>query len=282
MAVKIYKPTTPGRRQTSVLMSKDVTAKSSVKRLMLSKKRRAGRNNQGKITVRHQGGGSRLRVRLIDYRRDKFDIPAKVAAIEYDPNRNSRIALLNYKDGEKRYIIAPIDLKVGDTVMSSKKLIDFQVGNHLPLELIPPGIQVYNVELVPGKGGQIARGAGTGVYLMAIDNGRANLKLPSGEIRLVSEKCLATIGQVSNPDFKNIRWGKAGRMRHRGIRPSVRGKAMNPVDHPHGGGEGVNPIGLKHPKTPWGKPALGVKTRKKTKQSNRFILTRRPSRKKKK
>ena len=281
MAVKIYKPTTPSRRQTSVLMSKDVTAKSSVKSLVFSKKRKAGRNNQGKITVRHQGGGSRLRVRVIDYKRDKFDIPAKVTAIEYDPNRNARIALLSYKDGEKRYMVAPQALQVGDTVMSSTKLIDFHVGNHMPLELIPPGMQIYNVELVPGKGGQIARSAGNGVYLMALDNGLANLKLPSGEIRLVSEKCLATIGQVSNPDFKNVRWGKAGRNRHRGIRPSVRGKAMNPVDHPHGGGEGVNPIGLKHPKTPWGKPALGVKTRKKTKRSNRFIITRRPSRKKK-
>ncbi len=281
MAVKIYKPTTSSRRQTSVLLSKDVTAKSSVKSLIFSHKRRAGRNNQGKITVRHQGGGSRLKIRVIDYKRDKFDIPAKVVAIEYDPNRNARIALLSYQDGEKRYIIAPQDLKVGDTVMSSKKLIDFHIGNHLPLELIPPGMQVYNVELVPGKGGQLARGAGNGVSLMALDNGLANLKLPSGEIRLVSEKCLATIGQVSNSDFKNVRWGKAGRMRHRGIRPSVRGKAMNPVDHPHGGGEGVNPIGLKHPKTPWGKPALGVKTRKRTKWSNRFILARRPSRKKK-
>ena len=281
MAVRIYKPTSPARRQTSVLSSQDVTAKSSIKSLILSRKRMAGRNNQGKITVRHQGGGSRLKIRVIDFKRDKFDIPAKVAAIEYDPNRNAHIALLNYADGEKRYIIAPQDLKVGNLVMSSKKLIDFHIGNHMPLELIPPGMQLHNVELVPGKGGQIARGAGNVVYLMALDNGMANLKLPSGEIRLVSEKCLATIGQVSNPDFKNVRWGKAGRMRHRGIRPSVRGKAMNPVDHPHGGGEGVNPIGLKHPKTPWGKPALGVKTRKKTKRSGRFILTRRPSRKKK-
>jgi len=282
MAVKIYKPTAPGRRKTSVLSSKDITAKSSVKSLVLSKKNRAGRNNQGKITVRHQGGGGRSKVRIIDFKRDKFDIPAKVAAIEYDPNRNARIALLNYRDGEKRYIVAPQDLKVGDQVLSSQKQIEFKVGNHMPLEVIPPGIQVYNVELVPGKGGQIARGAGNGVYLMALDGGMANLKLPSGEVRLVSEKCLATIGQVSNPDFKNIRWGKAGRMRHRGIRPSVRGKVMNPVDHPHGGGEGVNPIGLKHPKTPWGKPALGVKTRKKTKASNRFIISRRSSRKKRK
>jgi len=281
MAIRIYKPTSPARRQTSVLTAQGVTGKSSVKSLILSKKKMAGRNNQGKITVRHQGGGSRSKVRIIDYKRDKFDIPAKVVAIEYDPNRNALIALLNYADGEKRYIIAPQELKVGDRVLSSQKLIEFNIGNHMPLELIPPGIQLHNVELVPGKGGQLARGAGNGVYLMALDNGLANLKLPSGEVRLVSEKCLATIGQVSNPEFKNIRWGKAGRNRHRGIRPSVRGKVMNPVDHPHGGGEGVNPIGMKHPKTPWGKPALGVKTRNKNKRSSRFILARRPSRKKK-
>lgn len=281
MAIRIYKPTSPARRQTSVLTAQGITGKSSVKSLILSKKNMAGRNNQGKITVRHQGGGSRSKVRIIDYKRNKFDIPAKVVAIEYDPNRNALIALLSYADGEKRYIIAPQELKVGDRVLSSKKLIDFNIGNHMPLELIPPGIQLHNVELVPGKGGQLARGAGNGVYLMALDNGLANLKLPSGEVRLVSEKCLATIGQVSNPEFKNIRWGKAGRNRHRGIRPSVRGKVMNPVDHPHGGGEGVNPIGMKHPKTPWGKPALGVKTRNKNKRSSGFILTRRPSRKKK-
>jgi len=283
MGIKIYKPTTPARRHTSVLVNSDLTAKTSpAKSLIWSQKRQAGRNNQGKITVRHQGGGSTKKIRIIDYKRDKFDVPAKVVSIEYDPNRNARIALLNYRDGEKRYIIAPNGLTVGQEVMSAKKIIDFKVGNHLPLSLIPPGMLVYNVELTPGQGGQIARSAGNGIYLMGLDNGFAQLKMPSGEIRLVPQAAMATIGAVSNPDFKNIRWGKAGRMRHRGIRPTVRGKAMNPVDHPHGGGEGHNPIGLTNPKTPWGKIALGVKTRKQGQYSDRFILTRRPSRKKKK
>lgn len=281
MAIKIYKPTTPARRQTSVLTSENLTKKQPEKSLIVSKKRMAGRNAQGKITVRHQGGGGRKKIRVIDYKQDKFDIPAKVAAMEYDPNRNARIALLNYIDGEKRYVIAPHDLKVGQEVMSSLKLIDFKVGNRLPLELIPTGMFVYNIELVPGKGGQLARSAGNNVYLMGLDNGHAQLKLPSGEVRLVSQNCLANIGSVSNPEYKNIRWGKAGRMRHRGIRPTVRGKAMNPVDHPHGGGEGHNPIGLKNPKTPWGKPALGVKTRKQGKESGRFILRRRANKRKK-
>jgi len=281
MAIKFYKPTTSARRHTSVLDNSDVTAKRSAKSLILSKKRQAGRNNQGKITVRHQGGGSRKKVRIIDYKRDKFDIPARVKAIEYDPNRNARIALLSYRDGELRYMVAPDALKVGQEVLSSKKIIDFKAGNHLPLELIPPGMMIYNVELVPGRGGQLARSAGNSIYLMGIDNGHAQLRLPSGEVRLVPQEAMATIGTVSNPDFKNIRWGKAGRMRHRGIRPTVRGKAMNPVDHPHGGGEGHNPIGLKNPKTPWGKVALGVKTRKGGKRSDKFILRRRPSRKKK-
>lgn len=282
MAIKIYKPTTPGRRQTSILSSFDITANKPQKNLLITKKKMSGRNNQGKITVRHQGGGAIKKVRIIDFKRDKFDIPAKVTAIEYDPNRNTRIALVCYRDGEKRYIVAPQDLKVGDIVMSSSKLIEFKTGNHLPLKLIPTGMFVYNVELTPGRGAQIGRSAGTNISLMGFDKGHAQLKLPSGEVRLVDENCMATIGSASNPDFKNIRWGKAGRMRHRGIRPTVRGKVMNPVDHPHGGGEGVNPIGLKHPKTPWGKPALGVKTRKSGRRSNKFILQRRPSRKKKK
>ncbi|MEI6288291.1 MAG: 50S ribosomal protein L2 [bacterium] len=281
MAVKQYKPTTPSRRHTSVLGSLDLTKKQRPhKALIVSGKNMSGRNSTGRITVRHQGGGSRKKVRLIDYLRNKFDIPGRIASIEYDPNRNARIALVNYADGEKRYIIAPVDMKVGEIILSSKKLIELKVGNALPLELIPPGMFVYNIELIPGQGGILARSAGNSAYLMGVDSGLAQLKLPSGEIRQVPTKCLATIGVVSNPDFKNIRWGKAGRMRHRGIRPTVRGKAMNPVDHPHGGGEGVNPIGMKHPKTPWGKPALGVKTRRGTNKSNRFIVARRKNKNK--
>ncbi len=281
MAIRIYKPTSPARRQTSVLVT-DTGANKPLKKLILSGKNFAGRNNQGKITVRHQGGGYNKKIRIIDFKRDKFDIPAVVASLEYDPGRNAKIALLHYADGEKRYIIASDGLKVGEKLLSSSKLIEIKEGNHMPLEVIPPGMFVHSVELCPGKGAQIARGAGSNVYLMGIDNGKAQLKMPSGEVRLVSEKCLATIGTVSNSEFKNIRWGKAGRMRHRGIRPTVRGKVMNPVDHPHGGGEGHNPIGMKHPKTPWGKPALGVKTRKPNKKSQKLILKRRPSRKKSK
>ncbi|MEK7653235.1 MAG: 50S ribosomal protein L2 [Patescibacteria group bacterium] len=281
MPIKIYKPTSPARRQTSVLERGDITRHKPEKGLIVSKKRMAGRNAQGKITVRHQGGGARKKIRVIDFKRDKFEIPAKVVSIEYDPNRNARIALLFYQDGEKRYMVAPQELKVGESVKSSKNLTDIKVGNAMPLKFIPAGMFVYNVELIPGRGGQLARSAGNSIYLMGFDNHLAQLKMPSGEVRLVNEDCLATIGVVSNPDFKNIRWGKAGRMRHRGIRPTVRGKAMNPVDHPHGGGEGVNPIGLKSPKTPWGKVALGVRTRNKGKYSQRFILSRRPSRKKK-
>ncbi|OGY44385.1 MAG: 50S ribosomal protein L2 [Candidatus Buchananbacteria bacterium RIFCSPHIGHO2_02_FULL_40_13] len=279
MAIKIYKPTTPARRHTSVLASDDITASQPQKRLVISGQKMAGRNNQGKITVRHQGGGQRKKIRIIDYKRDKFDIPAKVASIEYDPGRNARIALLNYTDGEKRYIVAPIELKVGEKLMSSKKLIEFKAGNAMPLLVVPPGMFVYNVEMMPGKGGQLARSAGNAIYLMGLDGGHAQLKMPSGEIRLVSDKCLATIGSVSNQDYKNIRWGRAGRMRHKGIRPTVRGKAMNPVDHPHGGGEGNNPIGLKNPKTPWGKPALGVKTRRNNRISDQMIIARRHTKK---
>ena len=282
MAIKIYKPTTPARRQTSVLASKDITAKASEKGLLKSAKRMAGRNSYGKITVRHQGGGARKKIRVIDFKRDKFDIPATVAAIEYDPGRNSRIALLSYADGEKRYIVAASGCKVGDKVMSSKGKIEFKTGNAMPLHHIPAGMTVYNIELAPGRGAQLARSAGGTVYLMGFDRGYAQIKLPSGEIRQIDENCLATIGTVSNVDFKNIRWGKAGRMRHRGIRPTVRGKVMNPVDHPHGGGEGHNPIGMKHPKTPWGKNAYGVKTRKKGQASDKFIMSRRPTRRKKK
>lgn len=275
MAIKIYKPTSPARRHTSVLRVAGLSRKKPEKSLLLSGKNQAGRNAQGRITVRHRGGGAKKLVRIIDYRRDKFDIPAKVAALEYDPNRNALIALLHYRDGEKRYMVAPQELKTGETVMSSKKLIDLKIGNALPLKYIPTGFFVYNVELDPGQGGQLARSAGNAIYLMALDSGYAQLKMPSGEVRLVPEECLATIGATSNPEYKNIRWGKAGRTRHRGIRPTVRGKVMNPVDHPHGGGEGRNPIGLKQPKTPWGKPALGVKTRKTSRKSNKLIIKRR-------
>lgn len=272
MAIKIYRPTTSARRHTSVLVAEGVSTARPYKRLVVAGKNHAGRNNQGKITVRHRGGGARKLVRIVDFHRSKLNIPAKVISLEYDPNRNALIALLQYADGERRYIIAPDKLAVGDKIVSSDKLIDLNVGNRMPLEVIPPGMFVHNVELNPGQGGQLARGAGNSVYLMGVDSNMAQLKLPSGEIRLVPAKAMATIGTVSNSEFKNIRWGRAGRMRHRGIRPTVRGKVMNPVDHPHGGGEGKHPIGLKHPKTKWGKPALGVKTRKKTKASNRLVI----------
>ncbi len=274
MPVKRYKPTTNGRRISSVDTFEDITSSTPLKSLTIHKKKFAGRNNQGKITVRHQGGGAKQRIRMIDAKRDKFDVPAKVATLEYDPNRGARIALLYYKDGEKRYMIAPIGLKVGDSVVSSKQKGEIQLGNRFCLEHIPVGMQIYDLELQPGKGAQMVRGAGATAQLMAVEGPYATVKLPSGEIRLLFKQCMATIGQSSNPDRRLIRWGKAGRSRHRGIRPTVRGKAMNPVDHPHGGGEGRNSIGLKHPKTPTGKPALGVKTRRKQ-ASDRMIIQRR-------
>ncbi len=276
MPIKKYKPTSAGRRISSVDAFLDITTDTPEKSLLLSKKRMAGRNVRGKITVRHRGGGARHIVRIVDFKRDKYDVPAIVATIEYDPARGARIGLLNYKDGEKRYMVIPDGLTVGTEVVSSRdKEIEIKTGNRLPLEKIPPGIPVHSVEMTPGNGGQIARGAGTGVQLMAIEGAYAQLKLPSSEIRLVPKECMATIGQVGNPDHRLIRWGKAGRTRHRGRRPVVRGKAMNPVDHPHGGGEGRHPIGMKHPKTPTGKPALGVKTRKKKKASSNLIVQRR-------
>ena len=280
MAIKIYKPTSPARRKMSVVSSRDLTKKKPEKKLVKPKRKKAGRGNTGRITVRHQGGGVKRKLRTIDFRGDKFDIPAKVKAIEYDPNRNARIALLYYTDGEKRYIIAPIGLKVKDEVFSSKKNFKLRIGNRFPLEIIPPSTLVHNVEIEPNKGGKLARSAGNSITLMVIEGRYAQLKMPSGEIRLIPKECLATIGQVSNPEFRSIRWGKAGRMRHRGIRPTVRGKAMNPVDHPHGGGEGSNPIGLKKgPKNVYGKKALGVKTRKANKVSNKLIVKRRKKRK---
>ncbi|MBU1036630.1 50S ribosomal protein L2 [Patescibacteria group bacterium] len=280
MSIKVYKPTTPARRKTSVIIRDNLDKVKPQKKLLLAKKKRAGRNSSGKITVRHQGGGEKRKIRIVDFFGDKFDIPAKVQFIEYDPNRNAQIALLVYADGEKRYVLAPVELKAGDRVISSKKNFQLKVGNRFPLSLIPPGTLVHNVELEPGKGGKLARSAGNNVVLMVVEGKYAQLKMPSGEVRLVPKECLASIGQVSNPEFRSIRWGKAGRMRHRNIRPTVRGKAMNPVDHPHGGGEGSNPIGLKKgPKNIYGKKAFGIKTRRAHKVSDKLIIKRRKRRK---
>ncbi len=278
MGIKKVKANTPGRREATFDDFNDLTKFSPEKRLVVIKKKRGGRNSQGKITVRHQGGGAKRYIRLVDFKRDKYNIEATVASIEYDPNRGARLALLNYMDGAKRYIIAPTDLKVGDKVMSSKELIELKNGNALPLQFIPAGMAVSCVELEPGQGAKIARGAGNVVYVMGVEGKYAQLKMPSGEIRQVKKECLCTIGRASNPDFRHISLGKAGRSRHLGIRPTVRGTAMNPVDHPHGGGEGNQPIGLRHPKTMWGKPALGVKTRRK-RHSDRLIINRRQKRK---
>jgi large subunit ribosomal protein L2 len=280
MAIKKYKPLTPARRKSSVDDFSDLTSKKPEKKLLKSKKRTGGRNVTGRITVRHRGGGAKRNIRLIDFKRDKFDIPAKVKTIEYDPNRNARIALVIYKDGEKCYIVAPKELKVGQEIISSKdKKIKIQAGNTMPLKNIPEGSMIYNIELTPGKGGQLARGSGASAQLMAIEGSYATIKLPSGEVRKINKDCLATLGSVSNSEYITIRWGKAGRKRHKGVRPTVRGKVMNPVDHPHGGGEGRQPIGLKYPKTPWGKNALGVKTRKPKKYSDKLIIQRRKKKK---
>ncbi|MDD5071996.1 MAG: 50S ribosomal protein L2 [Patescibacteria group bacterium] len=274
MGIKKVKPTTPGRRQATFDDFSDITKSKPEKNLIVIKKKKGGRNAQGKITIRHRGGGAKRYIRQIDFKRDKFDIPAKVASIEYDPNRGARIALLNYKDGEKRYMVAPIGLGVGEEILSSKKQIEIKRGNAMPVKYIPAGVAIYNLEMEPGRGGRIARGAGNSISVMGVEGKYAQIRMPSGEIRLVNKECLCTIGQVSNPDKRHIKLGSAGRKRHLGIRPTVRGKAMNPVDHPHGGGEGNQPIGLKHPKTPWGKPALGVKTRK-NRYSDKFIIKRR-------
>lgn len=275
MGIHKLKPTSPGRRLATVDDFADITKVEPEKSLIMVRKKKGGRNAQGKITVRHQGGGAKRYIRVIDFKRDKFDIPAKVAAIEYDPNRGSRIALLHYADGEKRYIVAPLDLKVGDKVISSKNQIEITRGNAMPIKFIPAGVEVYNIELEPGFGGKIARAAGNLVLVMGVEKGYAQIKMPSGEIRLVKKDCICTVGQASNPDRRHIRLGKAGRMRYLGVRPTVRGTAMNPVDHPHGGGEGNQPIGLKGPKTKWGKKALGVKTRKKDRKSSKLIIQRR-------
>lgn len=274
MAIRGFKPTSPGVRQMTVSTFEEITKSTPEKSLCVVLKKHSGRNNYGRITVRHKGGGSKIKYRIIDFKRNKDNVPAKVAAIEYDPNRTARIALLFYADGEKRYIIAPHTLKVGDTVLSGENC-DIKVGNCLPLYAMPVGTVIHNIELKPGKGGQLVRSAGNAAQLMAKEGDYALLRLPSGETRYVRKECKATIGQVSNLDNENITIGKAGRKRHMGIRPTVRGSVMNPCDHPHGGGEGRTPIGRPSPVTPWGKPALGYKTRKKHKASDKLIVSRR-------
>lgn len=273
MALKIYKPTSPGRRNATGPSFEEITRKKPEKSLLLPLKKSAGRNVRGKITVRHRGGGAKRRLRAIDFKRDKIGVPGKVASIEYDPNRTARIALIHYRDGEKRYILAPLGLKPG-SLISSGENAEIKVGNALPLRTIPTGTTVHNIELRPGKGGQIVRSTGTAAQVLAKDGRYTLIRLPSGELRRVDSECMATIGQVGNPDHKNIKLGKAGRNRWLGRRPSVRGSAMSPRDHPHGGGEGRSPIGLPGPKTPWGKPTLGYRTRKKNK-SNKMIVRRR-------
>jgi len=274
LPVKTYKPTTPGLRQRVSSTFEEITKKEPEKRLVVSKKRSAGRNSQGRITVRHRGGGARKLVRIVDFKRDKDGVPGKVTAIEYDPGRSARLALITYADGDKRYILAPVGLQVGDMIVSGPDA-DIKPGNALPLDNIPTGTFVHNIELVPGKGGQLARTAGAQVQLMAKEGGYALLRLASGEQRRVPVACKATIGQVGNVDHENAVLGKAGRKRHKGWRPSVRGLAMNPVDHPHGGGEGKAPVGLPGPVTPWGKPTLGYRTRKRDKASDKLIVKRR-------
>lgn len=273
MAIIKSNPTSAGRRFYSKLSTEELTKKEPEKSLLAVKKKHAGRNAQGKITVRHKGGGNRQKYRIIDFKRNKDNIPAKVVAIEYDPNRTAYIALLSYKDGEKRYIIAPVGLKVGDVLMSGSG-VEIRVGNNLPLSDIPVGSLIHNIELEPKKGGQLARSAGAEVQLMAKEGKYATLRLPSGEMRKVLLTCRATIGTVGNLDHELVSIGKAGRTRHMGVRPTVRGVVMNPNDHPHGGGEGKSPVGMKSPVTPWGKPALGLKTRKKKNKSNRLMVKR--------
>ena len=273
MGIKKFKPTSPGRRQMTVLTFEEITKKEPEKSLLTPLPKKAGRNVHGRITVRHHGGGHKRRYRVIDFKRLKDGIPAKVAAIEYDPNRSANIALLHYLDGEKRYILAPNGLKVGDMVISGPGA-DIKPGNALPLKNIPVGTMIHNIELRPGKGGQIVRAAGTSAQLMAKEGDYAHVRLPSGEVRLIHINCRATVGEVGNLDHENITIGKAGRARWSGIRPTVRGSAMNPVDHPHGGGEGRAPVGRKHPVSPWGKIAIGGKTRKK-KPSDKMIVKKR-------
>ena len=274
MAIKSYNPTTPSRRHMTVTDFSGLSKVKPEKALTVSLKKNAGRNNTGRITVRHQGGGCRRKYRIIDFKRDKVDMPATVLTLEYDPNRSAHIALVEYQDGEKRYILASEGLKVGDVVESGQNA-DIKAGNALVLKDIPVGTFIHNIELRPGKGGQLARSAGIMAQLMAKENSMALLRLPSGELRNVPIGCMATVGQVGNTDHENVSIGKAGRKRHMGIRPTVRGSVMNPCDHPHGGGEGKAPIGRSGPVTPWGKPALGYKTRKKRNLTDKFIVKRR-------
>ena len=274
MGIKKYTPYTPSRRNMTGLDFTEITKNAPEKSLTVSLQKNSGRNNQGKITVRHHGGGSRRKYRIIDFKRNKLEIPAKVAAIEYDPNRSAFIALLFYADGEKRYILAPLGLNVGDTVVSSENA-DIKPGNALPLANIPVGTLIHNLELKPGRGGQLVRSAGMSAQLMAKENGFATVRLPSGEMRKLPLNAKATIGTVGNTDHENVRLGKAGRVRHMGVRPTVRGVVMNPNDHPHGGGEGKSPVGRPGPVTPWGKPALGYKTRKTKNRTDKQIVRRR-------
>lgn len=274
MALKSFKPTSPAVRFMTVSTFEEITKKEPEKALTDTKKRKGGRNSYGKITVRHKGGGAKKHYRIVDFKRDKDDVEAKVAAIEYDPNRSANLALLFYKDGDKRYIIAPEGLKVGDMVVSGRGK-DIKTGNAMEISEIPLGTTIHNIELKPGKGAQLVRSAGNSAQLMAKEGKYAQVRLPSGEVRMIAMNCRATIGQVGNIDHQNISIGKAGRKRWMGVRPTVRGSAMNPVDHPHGGGEGRAPIGRPGPVTPWGKTALGLKTRKKNKKSNKYIVKRR-------
>ena len=273
MPIRTFKPTSPGRRNSTGFTFEEITKKKPEKRLLVSKKQRAGRAGSGRISVRRRGGGHKRRIRIVDFKRDKLGVPGRIAAIEYDPNRSSRLALVFYADGDKRYIVAPDGLRVDDTVISADDA-PIRPGNTIPLHLIPPGTMVHNVELQPGRGGQMGRSAGTAIQLMALDDGYALLRLPSGEMRQVLESCRATIGTVGNSEHGLLKLGKAGRNRHRGRRPQVRGSVMNPVDHPHGGGEGKSPVGLPGPRTPWGKPALGYRTRR-NKRTDKFIVRRR-------
>ncbi len=274
MAIKSFKPTTPSRRQMTVTDYSELSKVAPEKKLLETLKKHSGRNSYGRITVRHRGGGTRVKYRIIDFKRNKFGMNAEVLTLEYDPNRSAFIALVKYEDGEKRYIIAPNGLKVGDTVRAGTDA-DIKVGNALPMSSIPVGTFIHNIELYPGKGAQLVRSAGNQAQLMAREGAYALVRLPSGELRNVPVNCMATIGQVSNTDHENINIGKAGRKRHMGFRPTVRGSVMNPCDHPHGGGEGKSPIGRPGPVTPWGKPALGYKTRKKHHRSDKFIVKRR-------
>ncbi|MCD6356619.1 MAG: 50S ribosomal protein L2 [Anaerolineaceae bacterium] len=280
MSVKVYKPVTPGQRGMTGLTFEEITKTKPEKNLTISKSKKSGRNVHGRITVRHRGGGSRQKIRIVDFKRQKIGIPAFVTAIEYDPRRSARLALLTYADGEKSYIIAPLGVKVGDKLVSGAD-VDIRLGNCLPINNIPVGTMIHNIEMQPGKGGQMVRSAGASAQLLAKEGEYAQVRMPSGEVRLLSNRCFAVIGQVGNIEHSQVKLGKAGRKRHMGYRPAVRGSAMNPNDHPHGGGEGRSPIGMPGPKSPWGKPTLGYKTRR-NKSTNKFIVRSRNAAKRKK